>query len=65
MKHYQNMKNLPMVDIEVTEVCPPLLHIKQGCVKRHYSLMEKHAFRIDVLFEIIMFGWFVLTMIVC
>ena len=49
VKHYQNMKNLPMVDIEVTEVCPPLLHIKQGCVKRHYSLMEKHAFRIDVL----------------
>ena len=40
---YNNVIHEPICDIELSNVCPPYLHILLGIVKKHHDLLEQEC----------------------
>ena len=49
---FENVINLPLIDISLKHVCPPYLHILLGITKRHHVLMENDCYIIDKLIAV-------------
>ena len=44
---YENVIHAPLLNIRITHVCPPYLHILLGITKRHHDLLEENCNKID------------------
>jgi hypothetical protein len=46
---FNNVIRMPLIDIDVSHVAPPYLHIMLGIVLKHHVLLEKEAGDVDML----------------
>ena len=45
---YNNVIHKPLLDIHISHVCPPYLHILLGIVKKHHDLFENDLHELDL-----------------
>ncbi len=45
---FQNVIGMPLLDIEICDICIPYLHILLGIIKKHHDLLEKACTEIDM-----------------
>ena len=49
VKFYNNALHIPLLPIELEDICPPLLHILLGLVWRHHVLLKKEIYLLEKL----------------